>query len=55
MISGHRRKRACELAGIKQIRCIVKDLSDDEAVILMVDSIYKEKKYCQVKKPLHIK
>ena len=33
MISGHRRKRACELAGIKQIRCIVKDLSDDEAVI----------------------
>ena len=38
MISGHRRKRACELAGIKQIRCIVKDLSDDEAVILMVDS-----------------
>ena len=38
MISGHRRKRACELAGIKQIRCIVKDLSDDEATILMVDS-----------------
>ena len=38
MISGHRRKRACEIAGINQIRCIVKDLSDDEAVILMVDS-----------------
>ncbi len=38
MISGHRRKRACELAGIKQIRCIVKNLSDDEATILMVDS-----------------
>ncbi|MBQ9298817.1 MAG: ParB/RepB/Spo0J family partition protein [Clostridia bacterium] len=38
MISGHRRKKACELAGIKQIKCIVKDLSDDEAVILMVDS-----------------
>ena len=38
MISGHRRKRACQLAGIKQIRCIVKDLSDDEATILMVDS-----------------
>ena len=38
MISGHRRKRACELAGIKQINCIVKDLSDDEATILMVDS-----------------
>ena len=38
MISGHGRKRACELAGIKQIRCIVKDLTDDEATILMVDS-----------------
>lgn len=38
MISGHRRKRASELAGIKQIKCIVKDLSDDEATILMVDS-----------------
>ena len=38
MISGHRRKRACELAGVKQIRSIVKDLSDDEATILMIDS-----------------
>ena len=38
MISGHRRKRACELAGVKQIRFIVKNLSDDEATILMVDS-----------------
>ena len=38
MISGHRRKRACELAGIKQIKCIVKSLTDDEATILMVDS-----------------
>ena len=38
MISGHRRKRACELAGIDKIKCIVKDLTDDEATILMVDS-----------------
>ena len=38
MISGHRRKKACELAGVKQIRCIVKNLTDDEATILMVDS-----------------
>lgn len=38
MISGHRRKRACELAGIKDLKCIVKDLTDDEATILMVDS-----------------
>ena len=38
MISGHRRKRACELAGIDKIKCIVKELTDDEATILMVDS-----------------
>lgn len=38
MISGHRRKRACELVGIDKIKCIVKDLTDDEATILMVDS-----------------
>lgn len=38
MISGHRRKKACELLGIKKFRCIVKELTDDEATILMVDS-----------------
>lgn len=38
MISGHRRKKACELAKVEKIKCIVKDLSDDEATILMVDS-----------------
>ena len=38
MISGHRRKKACELLEIKKIRCIVKELTDDEATILMVDS-----------------
>lgn len=38
IVSGHRRKRACELAGISEIPAIVKDLTDDEAVIIMVDS-----------------
>ena len=38
MISGHRRKRACEYAGVQQVKCIVKELTDDEATILMVDS-----------------
>ena len=38
MISGHRRKRASELAGIEKIPCIIRNLSDDEAIIAMVDS-----------------
>ena len=38
MIAGHRRKRASELAGKDSIKCIVQDVTDDEAIILMVDS-----------------
>ena len=38
MISGHRRKRASELANKDTIPCIVRNLSDDEATIIMVDS-----------------
>ena len=38
MVSGHRRLHACELAGLKEIPVIVRNLTDDEAVILMVDS-----------------
>ena len=38
MISGHRRKRASELAELDTIPCIVRDLTDDEATIIMVDS-----------------
>ena len=38
MVSGHRRMRAAELAGRKTLPAIVRDLNDDEAVILMVDS-----------------
>lgn len=38
MVSGHRRKMANELAGRDTIPCIVRDLTDDEAVIIMVDS-----------------
>lgn len=38
MISGHRRKFACNLAGKKEIPAIVRELTDDEATILMVDS-----------------
>lgn len=38
MIAGHRRKLASELAGRQEIPCIVRNLSDDEATIIMVDS-----------------
>ena len=38
MVSGHRRLHAADLAGLKSIPAIVRDLTDDEAVILMVDS-----------------
>ena len=41
LISGHRRKRACELAEFDTLRCEVVDLNRDEATILMVESNYQ--------------
>lgn len=41
LISGHRRKRACELAGFDTLRCEVVDLNRDEATILMVESNFQ--------------
>ena len=38
IISGHRRKRACEKLGLETLRCEVVDVTRDEAIILMVDS-----------------
>ncbi len=38
MVSGHRRKMAAELAELPTVPCIVRELTDDEAVIIMVDS-----------------
>lgn len=44
IISGHRRKRACELANVSKLPCLVRQLTDDEATIIMVDSnIQREK------------
>lgn len=38
ILSGHRRHHACEIAGLETLPCIVRDLDDDAATILMVDS-----------------
>lgn len=38
LISGHRRRKACELAGLETLKCEVKDLTRDEAIIIMVES-----------------
>jgi len=41
LISGHRRKRACELAGMDTLRCEVVDMDRDEATIMMVESNFQ--------------
>ena len=38
IVSGHRRKKACEIAGLKMIKAEVRDMTRDEAIIMMVDS-----------------
>lgn len=52
IVAGHRRKRACEILGIEKIPCIIRELSDEEATIIMVDSniqrdelLFSEKAY----------
>lgn len=44
MVAGHRRKCAAKLAGLSEIPCIVRQLTDDEAVIVMVDSNLQREK-----------
>lgn len=41
IVSGHRRKRACELAGLNTLRSEIKDLTRDEAVVYMVESNFQ--------------
>ena len=41
LVSGHRRKRACELAGMETLRCEVVELTREEATILMVESNFQ--------------
>jgi len=44
MVAGHRRKKASELAGRDTMPCIIRDLTDDEATIIMVDSNLQREK-----------
>ena len=44
MVAGHRRKLASRLAGLDTLPCIVRDLTDDEAIIVMVDSNLQREK-----------
>ena len=39
LVAGHRRHRASELAGLAEMPVIVRELDDDEATIIMVDSV----------------
>ena len=43
LIAGHRRKRACELAGIASMPVIIRNLNDDEAIIAMVESNLRQR------------
>ncbi len=38
MVAGHRRKRAAELAELPTLPCIIRELTDDESILIMVDS-----------------
>lgn len=55
MVAGHRRRKASELAGKENISCIVRELTDDEAIIVMVDSICNANSYCHRRRHLPIR
>lgn len=55
MISGHRRLHAAKIVELKKVPAIVKEMSDDEAIIKMVDANIQRKRYFRVKRHLHIK
>ena len=53
MVSGHRRKQAAELAGLSTVPCIVRELTDDEAIVIMVDSNLQQEQALPSEKHLH--
>ena len=54
IIAGHRRRHACELVGLETMPMFIRNYTDDEATIIMVTAISKEKIFCQVRKQRHI-
>ena len=48
ILSGHRRKHACELAGKKSMPVIIRNLDDDASIFLWWIQIYSGKTYCRV-------
>ena len=55
IVSGHRRKVAAELLGMEKLPVLVRDMTDDEAVILMVDSNIQRENCSPAKRPLPIR
>lgn len=55
LVSGHRRKRASQIAGFPTLRCEVVELTRDEAIILMVESNYQRTQQLLPSEPLHIR
>lgn len=55
LISGHRRKRACELAGLETLPTVVRQMSRDEAIIFMVDSNLQREKILPSEKAFSLK
>ena len=53
--AGHRRKKAADLAGLTEIPCIVRQLTDDEATIIMVDSNLQRSRFCLRRRRLPIR
>lgn len=54
LISGHRRKRASELAGKETLPCIVRNLDDDAAPLSWLTAIFNVRTSCPVNAPSHI-
>lgn len=55
LISGHRRKRACELAGLETLPTVVRQMSRDEAIIFMVDSNLQRERILPSEKAFSLK